>query len=207
MNHHELNWMPTLRRVVLAALVGVFPWACQQSSEEASSESEAMDDAAEAAEVARVDTPPEVPQGAGTTETAGGSQPDTAISGDAAGAAAAPRDQGRAQDTGAEAGQAAGEAGGGQASGDIVNGWKQYEANCSRCHGQDALGSALAPDLRQSVKGRLGREDFIQVVTNGRSEKGMPGFKAQLDRQKVEDILAYLVARSTGQLGPGRPGA
>ncbi len=35
----------------------------------------------------------------------------------------------------------------------------------------------------------------------------MPGFTAQLDDQRIDDIYAYITARSSGKLAPGRPGA
>jgi mono/diheme cytochrome c family protein len=93
-----------------------------------------------------------------------------------------------------------------QASADVVDGWKQYEANCSRCHGQDALGSALAPDLRKSVKGAVSRDAFVQTAMNGRADKGMPAFAKQLEPSKIDHIYAYVMARSSGKLAAGRPG-
>jgi mono/diheme cytochrome c family protein len=91
----------------------------------------------------------------------------------------------------------------GPASGVVVNGWKQYEVNCSRCHGQDALGSAFAPDLRARAQ-ILGREAFAGIVKKGKVATGMPAFESQLDDQQVNDIYAYVTARAEG-LPPGRP--
>jgi mono/diheme cytochrome c family protein len=92
----------------------------------------------------------------------------------------------------------------GEAAGEVTSGWKQYAVHCERCHGQDALGSALAPDLRKTVKSAT-QEAFAQTVMSGLPDKGMPGFQGVLDPQQVGDIYAYLRARSTGALGPGRP--
>jgi hypothetical protein len=33
----------------------------------------------------------------------------------------------------------------------------------------------------------------------------MPGFAVLLEDQQIADIYAYLIARSSGKLGPGRP--
>jgi mono/diheme cytochrome c family protein len=126
--------------------------------------------------------------------------------------AAAAQDTGKAAAEDAAAGQKApaetpaapGAAPAGQGTGDVVNGWKQYEANCSRCHGQDALGSAFAPDLRKTAAAQ-GQEGFVQVVKQGIVAKGMPAFSAQLDDQQINDIYAYVVARGSGKLPPGRP--
>jgi mono/diheme cytochrome c family protein len=90
------------------------------------------------------------------------------------------------------------------AGGDLYDGWKMYAVTCERCHGQDALGSALAPDLRKSAA-TLGHDGFVQVVVNGRIEKGMPAFKDVLEPRQIENVYAYVAARGSGELGPGRP--
>ncbi|MBA2565703.1 MAG: c-type cytochrome [Gemmatimonadetes bacterium] len=90
------------------------------------------------------------------------------------------------------------------AGADVYQGWKMYAVNCERCHGQDALGSALAPDLRKSAT-TLGHDGFVQVVKSGRTAKGMPPFEGALAPQKIESIYAYAAARASGDLGPGRP--
>jgi mono/diheme cytochrome c family protein len=87
------------------------------------------------------------------------------------------------------------------------NGWKIFHVYCFRCHGVDAFGGQLAPDLRHSVGplGSVTHEVFLQTVTNGRLEKGMPSWKTLLDTAQMENIWAYLKARSEGRLAPGRP--
>jgi mono/diheme cytochrome c family protein len=91
-------------------------------------------------------------------------------------------------------------------------GWKNFSANCERCHGQDALGSAIAPDLRRSINqgsvlgtGKLNHDLFIGTVTAGRPAKGMPSWAQLLDRDQMESIWAYLTARAGGKLSAGRP--
>jgi mono/diheme cytochrome c family protein len=109
-----------------------------------------------------------------------------------------------------------GEAGGGEpslvASATVYNGWKQFAANCERCHGQDVLGSSFGPDLRHSVTvgsvaggGPLTKARFVDTVKNGRLEKGMPAWGPVLTDEQISDIHAYVTARASGQLLPGRP--
>ena len=57
-------------------------------------------------------------------------------------------------------------------------GWKQYELNCSRCHGEYGVGTSFAPSLIVSLKDGGTVPDqtaFITVVCQGRTDKGMPG--------------------------------
>jgi hypothetical protein len=131
-------------------------------------------------------------------------------------------------DTPSASGQASGQgagAGQGQASGqgqarhatldatpEVYEGWKHFSANCERCHGQDAVGSSFAPSLIKSLQegsvlgtGALTHDLFIGTVVAGRPAKGMPSWAQLLDREKMENIWAYLNARASGQLAPGRP--
>ena len=88
------------------------------------------------------------------------------------------------------------------------NGWKQYNLNCARCHGEDVLGTTIAPHLVQSLKNGsiASKEQFIQVVCSGRPEKGMPAWcPLGLDFPTIESIYQYVKARSDGRMHPGRP--
>ena len=86
-------------------------------------------------------------------------------------------------------------------------GWKTFHVYCYRCHGTDAMGSDLAPNLRHSVgpEGSVTHEVFVTTVKEGRLPKGMPSWKALLSDEQIENVWAYLKARSSGQLAPGRP--
>lgn len=86
-------------------------------------------------------------------------------------------------------------------------GWKMFSVYCYRCHGVDAMGGGIAPNLRHSVgpEGSVNHEVFIQTVTNGRLDKGMPTWKALLSPEQMEDLWLYINARSSGRLAPGRP--
>ena len=89
------------------------------------------------------------------------------------------------------------------------DGWKQYNLNCARCHGEDVLGSTIAPHLIMSVKpnGPVNtQEAFTQVVCAGRPAKGMPSWCALgMEPAKINQIYSYVKGRSDGKIGPGRP--
>lgn len=86
-------------------------------------------------------------------------------------------------------------------------GWKWFHVYCFRCHGVDAMGGTFAPNLRHSLgpEGSVTHDIFLQTVTNGRPAKGMPTWKALLDSTQIEELYAYIIARSQGRLIPGRP--
>ena len=84
-------------------------------------------------------------------------------------------------------------------------GWKVFAVNCTRCHGEDAIGSALAPSLVKSLQGTVTHAVFVQTVTEGRLAKGMPAWGSLLTPTQIENVYSYLKARSEGRLAPGRP--
>ena len=61
-----------------------------------------------------------------------------------------------------------------------------------------------APELPVSVR-TLSQQDFITTVTNGRVDRGMPSWGEVIHPSDALLIYAYIVARSTGALGPGKP--
>ena len=91
----------------------------------------------------------------------------------------------------------------------VYNGWKQYNLNCARCHGEDVQGTTIAPHLLASLKpgGPINtKQRFVQTVCKGRPEKGMPVWCSMgLDTATIEQIYAYVKGRSEGKIGPGRP--
>lgn len=86
-------------------------------------------------------------------------------------------------------------------------GWKYYAVYCERCHAPDAVGTADAPDLRYSVspEGEVTADSFAVIVRNGSENKEMKGFEDLLDQQRIEQIYAYIKARSEERLAAGRP--
>jgi hypothetical protein len=91
----------------------------------------------------------------------------------------------------------------------VYDGWKQYNLNCARCHGEDVQGTTIAPHLIVSVRpeGSIPtKELFMQTVCAGRPEKGMPAWcPLGLEMAKIEAIYLYVKGRSEGKIHQGRP--
>jgi mono/diheme cytochrome c family protein len=91
----------------------------------------------------------------------------------------------------------------------VYDGWKQYNLNCARCHGEDVQGTTIAPHLVTSLKpdGPINtKELFVQTVCAGRPAKGMPAWcPLGLEMDKIEAIHAYVKGRSDGKIRTGRP--
>jgi hypothetical protein len=91
----------------------------------------------------------------------------------------------------------------------VYNGWKQFNLNCARCHGEDVSGTTIAPHLIVSLKpdGPINtKELFVQTVCAGRPAKGMPAWcTLGLDMDKINDIYQYVKGRSDAKISPGRP--
>ncbi len=91
----------------------------------------------------------------------------------------------------------------------VYDGWKQFNLNCARCHGEDVLGTTIAPHLIVSLKpgGPVNtKELFVQIVCAGRPEKGMPAWCALgLGMDKINEIYEYVKGRSDAKISPGRP--
>lgn len=114
-------------------------------------------------------------------------------------------------------------------------GWRVFHSTCHGCHGVDATGTTVAPDLVARVR-RLSARDFSvkvlsryritvsaqdaagdnrselreafleQVLRRERGDVLMPAWERDANVQPhVLDIYAYLRARADGAIGPGRP--
>jgi hypothetical protein len=92
---------------------------------------------------------------------------------------------------------------------EVYNGWKQFNLNCARCHGEDVTGTTIAPHLIVSLKpdGPINtKELFMSTVCSGRPAKGMPAWcSLGLGMDKIQEIYSYVKGRSDGKLAPGRP--
>jgi mono/diheme cytochrome c family protein len=85
-------------------------------------------------------------------------------------------------------------------------GWKQYEVNCARCHGEYGLGSTIAPSLYHSFKtGAVDSAEFQKVVHGSRMPKGMPSWTGVLSEEYLHAIYKYLAGRGAGRIAAGRP--
>jgi len=66
---------------------------------------------------------------------------------------------------------------------------------CAACHGENAVGGGVVPDLRASSF--LGNDFFFEIVLNGAmKDAGMAPFKAVLDQKDATAIRAYLIQRA-----------
>lgn len=68
-----------------------------------------------------------------------------------------------------------------------------FSHNCAGCHGYQGLGHVGPPLV--GITHRLTAEDIRTIIQQGRGR--MPGWRARLDRDDVDGLLAYLAT-----LGP-----
>lgn len=92
---------------------------------------------------------------------------------------------------------------------EVYDGWKQFNLNCARCHGEDVQGTTIAPHLILSLKpeGPVNTKAlFLQTVCAGRPDKGMPSWCALgMEPATIDKIYAYVKGRSDARLSQGRP--
>ncbi len=100
---------------------------------------------------------------------------------------------------------------GGKVDMNTYKGYLYYGDQCMRCHGPDGAGSSYAPNLTQSLK-VMTKDQVEQTIINGRkhvdqsNDKVMPAFGTNEDVvENIDNIYAYLLARSDGKLGRGHP--
>jgi len=86
----------------------------------------------------------------------------------------------------------------------VYNGWKWWHVYCYRCHGVNALGATLAPNLLDPNR-KMARTLFLRTVSRGRDDKGMPEWASLLNTNQMNDLFVYVRARADKVLPPGRP--
>jgi mono/diheme cytochrome c family protein len=88
-------------------------------------------------------------------------------------------------------------------SANAFEGWKTYNGGgCGACHGKGGIG-AVGPNLGNSVVTKLSKDDFIKIVTNGKSGTLMrPNKTNKRVMDNMDNLYAYLVARGDDVLGP-----
>ncbi|MEN0044351.1 MAG: PQQ-dependent dehydrogenase, methanol/ethanol family [Pseudomonadota bacterium] len=75
---------------------------------------------------------------------------------------------------------------------DIRAGFGHYARSCSVCHGMNAAGGGVIPDLRYLSPEK--HVIFDRIVYDGvLAEAGMPGFSHRLTREQVEQVRAYVI--------------
>ena len=114
-------------------------------------------------------------------------------------------------------------------------GWRLFHSACFGCHGVDAVGTAVAPNLLERLPTMTPRDFAAKVLTSYRLVSPADDDSAQAREATLEEILkrdrsaargqvlmpawgghaevpphvldlyAYLSARAAGDLGPGEP--
>ena len=87
----------------------------------------------------------------------------------------------------------------------VFHGYEDFNSYCYRCHGQDAMGGELAPDLKHSLSVGMTAQQFLSVAMVGRVEKGMPSWAGFLSDEEVKQIYQYVKGRSVDLIPVGRP--
>ena len=87
----------------------------------------------------------------------------------------------------------------------VFRGYELYDSYCFRCHGQDATGGELAPDLRHSLSGGMTQQEFLSVAMAGRKDKGMPSWADFFSEEEIKQIYEYVEGRSLELVPAGRP--
>lgn len=92
----------------------------------------------------------------------------------------------------------------GKVTRDVFHGYQFYNSYCYRCHGTDATGGQLAPDLRRTVSS-MDLKAFMAVAMSGKADKGMPSWAGFLTEDDVIHIFKYVKGRSLDLINVGRP--
>ena len=90
----------------------------------------------------------------------------------------------------------------GKISANAVEGWKTYNGGgCGGCHGRGGKG-AVGPNLGESVTSKISKEQFVDIVTNGKPGTFMKPHKSNKRvMDNMDNLYAYLLARGDGLLG------
>ena len=88
---------------------------------------------------------------------------------------------------------------------EVFHGYQLFNSYCYRCHGTDAAGSQLAPDLRHSLTAGMMQRDFLSIAMSGKKEQGMPAWAGFLSEDDVVQIFRYVKGRSLDLVSSGRP--
>jgi cytochrome c len=88
---------------------------------------------------------------------------------------------------------------------EVFHGYQLFNSYCYRCHGTDAAGSQLAPDLRHSLTAGMKLRDFLSIAMSGKKEQGMPAWAGFLSEDDVVHIFRYVKGRSLDLVSSGRP--
>jgi cytochrome c len=90
-------------------------------------------------------------------------------------------------------------------SDDVFKGYEAYNSYCFRCHGGDAVGGDIGPDLRNSLKMGMDWDQFLSTAMAGRPDKGMPAWAGFFEEKDLRQIYDYVKARQLELVPAGRP--
>jgi cytochrome c len=88
---------------------------------------------------------------------------------------------------------------------EVFHGYQLFNSYCYRCHGTDATGGQLAPDLRRSLVSGMKRPAFASMVVIGKTDTGMPAWAGFLSGDDIVHIYQYVKGRSLDLVPSGRP--
>jgi len=86
----------------------------------------------------------------------------------------------------------------------VYTGWKWWHVYCYRCHGMNAVGGTLAPNLIDPNL-KLTLTYFRTTVRNGSADGSMQAWDKLLDDKQITQLYYYVMARTQKVLPPGRP--
>ena len=86
----------------------------------------------------------------------------------------------------------------------VYNGWKTWHVYCYRCHGTNAVGTTLAPNLIDPNE-KMTIVSFRTVVKTGSADGQMQAWDKLLDDRQIAQLFDYVRARADKVLPPGRP--
>jgi mono/diheme cytochrome c family protein len=84
----------------------------------------------------------------------------------------------------------------------ITGGSRLFAANCSKCHGDDALGRGKRPSLRTKEVQQASDGELFSLLKNGYLSKGMPSWSALPEPSRWQ-LIAYV--KSLGEHDGGEP--
>jgi PQQ-dependent dehydrogenase (methanol/ethanol family) len=85
--------------------------------------------------------------------------------------------------------------------GDVERGQALYAHHCTRCHGLNAHGRGLLPDLRHASRDVHDRWEEI-VLSGTRAGAGMASFADVLSREDSQAVHAYVISQALRQPSP-----
>jgi len=86
----------------------------------------------------------------------------------------------------------------------VYSGWKTWHVYCYRCHGTNASGTTLAPNLTEPQE-KMPLLAFKTVVKTGSADGQMQAWDKLLDDKQIAQLFDYVRARADKVLPPGRP--